>query len=253
MMLTSYGLREWLTITVIAAVIAAILASIGWWWGLLPVALLWLILVAFFRDPVRPVPQDLPPGAMLCPADGTITAVERLDHHDAVDGPAMLVRIFLSILDVHINRAPCDAQVRAIVHTPGQYLHAQSAEAARVNESNLLTLRLPDERGGETIGLRQVSGMIARRIVCRLSVGDRLQQGAKFGMIKFGSATELILPRPDDVVVHVREGQKVRAGRTLLATLDPVRSDSTAVDTKSTHEAPNGGSRGRATAHPRSA
>lgn len=218
MPLTPYGLREWLTITIVAAVVAAAIGFFAGWWWTIPVAVVWVALVSFFRDPIRRVPRDLPPGTMLSPADGKVSAVEELVHHDAVGGPAMLVRIFLSVLDVHVNRAPYDGVVEKITYTPGKFLNAQTEESARVNESNLLAIRI---EGDETIGLRQVSGLIARRIVCPLKEGDRVVRGAKFGMIKFGSTAELILPRPGSVRINVKKGDRVKGGITRLATLAP--------------------------------
>jgi phosphatidylserine decarboxylase len=152
---------------------------------------------------------------MLSPADGVVSAIEEVEEHESAGGPATIVRIFLSVLDVHVNRAPCDAQVVAVRHRPGKYLNAQTEESARVNESNLITLRLDD---GATIGVRQVAGMIARRIVCPLAPGDRLARGQKFGMIKFGSTTELIVPRSPGLVVHVQKGERVRGGLTQILT-----------------------------------
>jgi phosphatidylserine decarboxylase len=219
MYLTRYGVREWLIISLLAAALAVVLGIFVSWWLLLAVAPPWLALMAFFRDPIRPVPDNLPDEVMLAPSDGTVSAVERVDEHEATGGqPAVIVRIFMSVLDVHVNRAPQDGEVVALNHRPGKYHNAQTDLSARENESNLITLRLP---GGETFGVRQIAGMIARRIVCRLKVGDRVQRGGKFGMVKFGSTTELILPRPDEVSVHVTVGQKVTGGLTLLATLNP--------------------------------
>lgn len=215
MPLTRYGLREWLVITVVAVLIAVGLAFL-WIWLVVPVVVLWTAIVSFFRDPVRSIPDNLPEGVMLSPADGTISAIEQVDEHDATGGPATIVRIFLSVLNVHVNRSPYDGEVVAVRYTPGEFLNAQTEESARENEHNLITMRIARD---ETIGVRQVAGLVARRIVCPLAVGDRLQRGQKFGMIKFGSTTELILPRPDDVTVHVEKGQKVRGGLTLLATL----------------------------------
>jgi phosphatidylserine decarboxylase len=108
--------------------------------------------------------------------------------------------------------------VVGLKHTPGKFLNAQTEESALVNESKLITMRIA---GNETIGVRQVSGMIARTIVCPLKPRQRLKRGQRFGMIMFGSTTELILPRPGDVTVHVKKGDKVRGGLTLLATLNP--------------------------------
>jgi phosphatidylserine decarboxylase len=126
------------------------------------------------------------------------------------------------VLNVHVNRAPFDGEVVSLKPTPGKYLNAQTEESALVNESNLIVMRIawPGD-GTEMIGIRQVAGMIARTIVCPLKPGDRLKRGEKFGMIKFGSTTELILPRPQDVTVHVKKGDKVKAGVTVIATLKP--------------------------------
>jgi phosphatidylserine decarboxylase len=191
---------------------------LGWWWVVGAIAVVWVALVSFFRDPIRSIPRDLPAGAMLSPADGTISAVEHVDWHEITNGPAVVVRIFLSVLNVHVNRSPYDAVVCGVHYTPGKFLNAQTAESARVNENSLMAMEIA---GGERIGVRQISGMIARRIVCRVRENDRLARGQKFGMIKFGSTAELILPRPDDVAVHVEKGQRVRGGKTVLATLAP--------------------------------
>ena len=219
MLLTPYGLRVWLPILLLTIAAVVILVSIGWWPFALLAAIVGGALLSFFRDPIRTVPTDLPAGVMLSPADGMVTAVLDVDSHEATGGkPAKLVRIFLSVLNVHINRSPCVCQVVSLRHCPGKFLNAQTEESAAVNECNLIVLRLGT---GETIGVRQVVGMIARTIVCPLKPGDRLQRGQKFGMIKFGSTTELILPRPGDVAVHVAKGDKVKAGLTRLATLPP--------------------------------
>lgn len=218
MTLTRYGRREWITITIIALLVAALLGWFLWWWLIIPVALIWLASVAFFRDPRRVLPQNLPPGVMLSPADGTVSAVLEVDEHEATGGPAVIVRIFLSVLDVHVNRSPCDGTVLAIQHRRGKFYDARTEESAQLNESNLITMRVPD---GRTIGVRQVVGKVARRIVCPLKVGDQLQRGQRFGMIKFGSTTELILPDPQQVKVHVTRGEHVRGGLTQVATLEP--------------------------------
>ncbi len=215
MTLTRYGWHQWLTITVILVVVAAITAWFQWWLALIPICLLWIVLVSFFRNPWRSIPNNLPEGMMLSPADGVISAVEYLDSHETVDGQAVLIRIFLSVLNVHINRAPCGCELDKTLYRKGKFLDARTNESAKVNESNTLFLFT----NGERFGIRQVSGKIARHIVCPVTTGDRFTQGQQFGMIKFGSTTELILPRPDDVTVHVSKGDKVRAGLTRLATL----------------------------------
>ncbi len=218
MTLTRYGMVVWLPLTIVLLAGAVALVIFTWWWfAIIPIAL-WLFVLWFFRDPVRPVPTGLPDGIMLSPADGHISAILKLDSHPAVEGPAVLVRIFLSILDVHVNRAPCDCTVVALKHTPGNFIDATRPESADLNESNLITLRTAH---GEKFGVKQIAGKIARRIVCPLKPGDKLKQAQKFGMIRFGSTTELILPRPEEARVFVTVGEKVTGGLTQLAILPP--------------------------------
>jgi phosphatidylserine decarboxylase len=219
--LTRYGRDVWLPILVIAAILGGGFALLRWWIPAGIVIVLTLGLLSFFRDPWRRIPAILKPGDMLSPADGTVSAVLDVQTHEAVNGaPAKVIRIFLSVLNVHVNRSPCDAEVVSITPRPGQYLNAQSDESSLVNESNTIVLKT--DAGGirdERLALRQVSGMLARTIVCPLRPGARLSRGERFGMIKFGSTTELILPRPADVLVHVRPGDKVRGGLVVIATL----------------------------------
>jgi phosphatidylserine decarboxylase len=223
MPLTRYGRDVWLPIIIIALILSGGFALMHWWIAVAVIAVLTLALLSFFRDPIRRVPTDLAPGDMLAPADGVVSAVFDVEHHEAVGGgPAKVIRIFLSVLNVHVNRSPCDATVVSLHPRPGQYLNAQTDESADVNESNLIVLTT--SVGGvrdERFGVRQVSGMLARTIVCPITPGENLTRGQKFGMIKFGSTTELILPRPGDVIAHVKKGDTVRGGLTLFATLNP--------------------------------
>ena len=189
--------------------------AFGWWIGVVAVVALWLALVSFFRNPWRRIPSDLEAGTVLSPADGTISAIELVDHHDAIGGEALIIRVFLSVLDVHINRVPCDCTLKEMVYKPGKFLDARTEESVRVNESNLLIL----DNDGEPLGVRQVSGKIARHIICPIQIGDTFTQGQQFGMIKYGSTTELVLPRPSDVKVMVNIGDKVKAGLTTFCVL----------------------------------
>ena len=154
---------------------------------------------------------------MLSPADGVVSAIEFVDCHETVQGPAVIIRIFLSVLNVHINRVPCDCTLTKSMYRKGKFLDARTEESAKVNESNTLFFT----HNGEEFGVRQVSGKIARNIVCPIQSGDVFARGQQFGMIKFGSTTELILPRPKDVTIHVSKGDAVKGGLTLFATLDP--------------------------------
>ncbi len=215
-LLTKYGFREWLTATIVAAVLVTLFLWLGWWWAVAVTAILWLAVALFFRDPIRRRPRNLAAGAMLSPADGVVSAVTRVEHHDAAGGPAVVIRIFLSVLNVHVNRFPCDGEVVGVTYTRGSFHDARSPECPIENESNLLTVRL---ESGRTIGLRQIAGKVARRIVCGARGGDRLVRGQRDGMIKFGSSTELIMPQDLVAEVHVDVGQRVKGGVTKLATI----------------------------------
>lgn len=214
MLLTPYGIREWATAS-IAAIAIGVAAALAGWWPLSAVAGLGLLAtIWFFRDPPGRRPAEPGPNAMVSPADGVVSAIFREESHEAVGGPAIVVRIFLSVLDVHVNRSPADAEVVRLSHRPGRYLDARTEASATLNESNLIVLKLAD---GRPIGVKQISGAIARRIVCPLSPGARLSRGERFGMIKVGSTTELILPDPDRIQTLVKVGDRVVGGVTILA------------------------------------
>ena len=182
------------------------------WLAIVPAVLLGLV-VYFFRDPVRFIPSS--PDAIVSPADGTIAEVTEVDHYDFFDGPAVRIGIFLSIFNVHVNRAPRQARVVEMHYKPGEFLNAMNPESALRNEFIWIGLEETDEPRRK-LAVRAISGLIARRIVCVLKPGQEVQRGEKFGMIKLGSRTELILPR-DSVQVQIEVGQKVQAGSTILA------------------------------------
>jgi phosphatidylserine decarboxylase len=180
--------------------------------ALVPAVLLGLV-VYFFRDPARRAP--LMPGVLVSPADGMIAEITRLEHDEYVGGPAVRIGIFLSIFNVHINRAPCDSRVIKLEYHPGEFLNALNPESAIRNEFMWIGLEEEDAPHRRLV-VRQISGLIARRIVCGLRPGEVLDRGAKFGMIKLGSRTELIAA-DDALHIDVEVGQKVKAGSTILA------------------------------------
>jgi len=189
-------------------------AILTFWAGeaVLLALLVWSLL--FFRDPDRRPPQDV--SLLLAPADGKITDVETLAETDLMPGPVLRVGIFLSIFNTHINRAPCDVTVEEITYREGRYVNALKPLAAKVNESNALALvRTAEPR--DRLVVRQISGAVARRIVCAARKGQQLAGGEPFGMIKFGSRTELYLPADGDIECLVQVGDKVKAGVTPLA------------------------------------
>ncbi len=178
---------------------------------LLMVVFVWVL--SFFRDPDRKIPLEA--DLLLSPADGRVTDVDIVDESDYIEGPAHRIGIFLSIFNVHINRAPCKVKVEKISYKKGRYKNAMSAQSAQVNESNdLAMLRLASPQ--DKLIVRQISGAIARRIVCAVQPGKELTSGEKFGMIKFGSRTELYLPVRQGVKMLVSPGDKVKAGLTPL-------------------------------------
>jgi len=180
--------------------------------GVLVLVLVWALL--FFRDPHRRIVAD--ETTLLAPADGRIADIEQMDQADFLEGPALRIGIFLSIFNTHINRAPCDVQVEKIAYRPGKYLNAMNRLAGKVNESNNLVLVRTGHPQDRLI-VRQISGAIARRIVCAAREGQQLAGGERFGMIKFGSRTELYLPAGTQIECLVQVGDKVKAGLTPLA------------------------------------
>jgi phosphatidylserine decarboxylase len=181
------------------------------WLAVFPGVVLALI-VYFFRDPARTIPQE--PDAIVSPADGTIVEIVDLPHYDFIGGPAKRVSIFLSLLNVHVNRSPLAGRVVEMHYKPGEFLNASWPESAERNESmwiGLETFEDPPRR----FAMRQISGLVARRIVCTVCPGRSLTRGQKFGMIKLGSRAELILPA--DVEVSVKLGDTVHAGSDIVA------------------------------------
>ena len=181
------------------------------------VFLIWILV--FFRDPYRKPPSDK--NLLLAPADGRITDIEIVEEDNFIGGPALRVGIFLSIFSTHINRAPCNTKVAKITYRRGKYKNAANPQSGRVNESNNLDLVRTDGPQQRLI-VRQISGAIARRIVCDASEGQVLTGGEKFGMIKFGSRTELYVPSGENVRCLVRIGDKVKAGLTPLVRYENV-------------------------------
>lgn len=178
---------------------------------LLAALCIWILM--FFRDPYRSPPSDK--NLLLAPADGRVTDIEIVDEDNFIGETALRIGIFLSIFDTHINRAPCNAKVEKITYKKGKYKNAGNPKSGQVNESNNLGLLRTDSPQQRLI-VRQISGAIARRIVCDASVGKELSCGEKFGMIKFGSRTELYVPAIENAKCLVRIGDKVKAGLTPL-------------------------------------
>jgi phosphatidylserine decarboxylase len=216
MLLTRYGIREWMIITLAAAIPAAAGVFFGWWWLTIASVIVWAALASFFRDPLGRRPATADPRDFVSPADGLVSAVLEVAEHPSTDGPATIVRIYLSVFDVHINRMPCDCEVLGTIHTPGKYLDVRIEESAKVNESMVTRLR---SASGVLLGVKQISGKVARHIVCPIEAGQRFARGERFGMIKFGSTTELVVPTAEVERICVSRGDRVKGGVTVLARL----------------------------------
>jgi phosphatidylserine decarboxylase len=220
--LTPFGRPQVIVYPLGVAILMALLGCIGWrslsTAGMLlaqaPFALILIWALSFFRDPHRVIPENT--GLLVSPADGRVTDVETLDGFEDHAAPVLRIGIFLSIFNVHINRAPCRARVIQVTHKPGQYRNALSPESSRVNESNTVTF-LQLDAPQDPIWVRQISGAIARRIVCQLKPETTVDRGVRFGMIKFGSRTELYVPVHANLECQVQPGDTVKAGSTVLA------------------------------------
>ena len=212
-MIAKEGLREILLATV---VLGALSAAATWlFWPLaIPFVVIWAWVLSFFRDPPRR--REFLPGELCSPADGTITEIAELPDHPPIGGPAIRVGMFLSLFNVHINRSPCGGRVRSVSYRAGEFLDARHPESGCRNESNTLLIA-PDAPLPGPIEVRQVAGLVARRIICHAKPDDHLVMGQRFGLIKFGSRTELIIPRRSDTEICVRLGDKVKAGLTIIA------------------------------------
>jgi phosphatidylserine decarboxylase len=199
----------------LAPLLAALaLGALGFAWvstPLLAAGAVLLLLAAFmayfFRDPERAAPTE--GSVVVSPADGRVTLIGRLSPDDA-NSPTV-VSIFLSPFDVHINRSPIRGTVLDVTYTKGRFKAATSNQASLVNEQNALTIQ---GEGGVQIVCKQIAGVLARRIVCWKKPGDRLELGERFGLIKFGSRTDLVMP--SDVEVLVSTGERVRGGVTVI-------------------------------------
>jgi phosphatidylserine decarboxylase len=197
--------------------IAAAVTLVLYWFDLDLLALLALVLTLwctyFFRDPERVTP--LRQGLVISPADGRVSAIESVVPPPELDLPRETftrISVFMNVFDVHINRAPVDARIAHIAYVPGKFLNAELDKASEDNERQAMTLELEN---GRKIGVVQIAGLVARRIVKFVDDGDMLKAGERFGLIRFGSRVDVYLPKGVSVFAVV--GQRAIAGETVLA------------------------------------
>ena len=194
---------------------ALLLAVVVWWlagflWSL-PLWLVAVFVIQFFRDPPREAPSA--PAAVLSPADGRVVKVERA-HDPYTERETLLISVFMNVFNVHSNRSPVDGTVESVAYAAGSFVNADLDKASTENERNAMVMKLAS---GERVSVVQVAGLIARRILCYARAGDRLARGQRYGFIRFGSRVDVYLPltaRP-----RVAVGDLVHATSTVLAEL----------------------------------
>ena len=219
MRLTHYGLDVVLKTLLLAGVIVActilfVRAEIVKYSIAGVVSVFVLLVLNFFRDPDRHTPSG--DRLVISPADGSVVLIKDVFEPDYLKREAVQVSIFMSPLDVHVNRFPVSGSIGYVKHVPGKFIAAFEEKCADVNERMLIGL---EHIGGGRILFKQIAGAVARRIVADVAIGQQARMGERFGMIKFGSRVDVLLPKGTEV--HVRLHDRVTAGETILATLSP--------------------------------
>ena len=188
-------------------------AAALWWFGMpgwlvaLPIVLAAFFLW-FFRDPNRTIPQG--PGQVVSPGDGVVTEAEWIE---TISGSRLRLSIFLNVFDVHVNRVPVGGVVKVCEFRKGQFMNAMNPESVLNNEQTLITI----DTGEYEVSFKQIAGLLARRIVCRLKVGDRVERGQRMGLIKFGSRVDVLIP--SEAELRVKPGVRVKGGASVLAAM----------------------------------
>lgn len=207
-----------------AFAMAVVAGLMGWLAGplwALPACLLGLFFLWFFRDPERVVPDSS--GAVVSPADGKVTDISSILTEGV---PRTRISIFLSVFDVHVNRAPLAGVVRDVRYQRGKFLNAMNPASAEHNEQNVVTVA----GDGQTVVFKQIAGLLARRIVFNKKVGDRVERGERVGLIKFGSRVDVFLDA--SATLQIKVGDRVKGGASVLAHLDRASGQMAAVETE---------------------
>lgn len=181
----------------------------GWMWAIVPV-LLALFFLWFFRDPHRRIPAGK--GLIVSPGDGLVTETAVIS---TPSGPRQRISIFLSVFDVHVNRAPISGVLSSVRYQKGKYLNAMNPDSAERNEQNVVTVLGREADQGIEVTFKQIAGLLARRIVFRYREGQTVARGERVGLIKFGSRVDVVLPA--DAVLRVKVGERVKGGESVLA------------------------------------
>ncbi|HPA14564.1 MAG TPA: phosphatidylserine decarboxylase family protein [Desulfobacterales bacterium] len=195
-----------------SAFVTAVLALLQLTTGALIALIITLFISYFFRDPDRIVPSH--EGAVVSPADGKVVKIETVENSSFFEGAGLKISIFMSVFNVHVNRIPHEGKVRKVSYYPGKFFSANLDKASQENEHNAVFIETEE---GKRLCVVQIAGLIARRIICRLQEGDRVDRGQRYGMICFGSRLDVYLPA--DFKPNVTEGDRVKAGTSVLGDL----------------------------------
>ena len=201
----------WVYITPTAA-IAIAFGIMGWYWATALLAIATLFLINFFRNPRHPDPHG--PEVVLSPADGVVVQIRDIPDGEIREGLTKQVSIFMNVFDVHVNRAPISGKIVHYRYNPGKKLAAFADKSSSENEQNLIVV----SNGPSTVAFKQIAGLLARRIVFDLSVGDEVVRGQRVGMIKFGSRVDMFLPTSANIRVSMKD--RVRVGLSVIAEMD---------------------------------
>ena len=206
--LASYGKREIILFSLLWIFLGGLL---GWLFppaAAIPACGL-LFTLYFFRDPKRKIPED--PQTLVSPADGTVVEISEVPSHDVLGEDTVKIGIFLSVFNVHVNRAPCAGVVQSVRYTPGKFHDARDPECGKYNEQNAMHID-----GPIPVVVTQIAGLIARRIVCAIRETETLEKGQKIGMIKFGSRTDIYIRKSQVSDIQIQLKDKVKGGETIL-------------------------------------
>ena len=200
----------WVDIVLSVSAASAVHYYFGWAWAL-PLWILAILILQFFRDPVRKIPAE--PLGIVCPADGRVIAVDEVED-PYLKRPAKRISVFMNIFNVHSNRSPIEGKIMERWYNQGKFFNASLDKAAEQNERNAIWIQTDE---GDNVVCVQVAGLVARRILCYVQPGERLGQGERYGFIRYGSRVDLYLPTSSQIKVAL--GDKVKSGRDILAFL----------------------------------
>ena len=211
-----YGWTYWFPLFLAGLFLVLLFVILQIWWLVAVFAILTFACIAFYRDFNRPIPTDT--NIMVAPADGKLTEITRLDHYAPFNGPALKVSIFLSVLDVHVNRSPCDGTVLWTRYEEGLFLDARHPDCTTKNQSNTIAIGPPNvaTNAAPVAVVKQIVGAIARRIIAPVTPGETVTRGQRFGMIAFGSRTELYVPATENWQPAVPLNTHLKGGKDVI-------------------------------------